>query len=130
VYAPQGQMIITLKNSIGQVFNWGIVVRNLRITVNGSSPTQSVIQLPKPYTGIGIVVTTSTPAEYPSTSLSISTSVQYSIRYVNVWVCTVAWLTANSKTSCPSTGKPNVQAKVQTTVTGKIVKVLSWTNLS
>jgi len=130
VYAPNGQIIITLKNSLGQVFNWGIVVRNLRITINGSSPTQSVIQLPKPYTGIGIVTTTSTPPPYPSTSLSVSTSTQYSIRYVNVWVCTVAWLTANGKTTCPKTGTPNVQAKVQTDPTGKIVKVLSWTNLS
>jgi hypothetical protein len=130
VYAPNGQIIITLKNSIGQVFNWGLVVRNFRLSVNGSSPTQSVIHLPKPNTGIGTVVTTSTPPAYPSTSVSqpaASPSTTYSIRYINVWTCTVASLQSSGATQCPSSGSPTVQVKVLTN--GANLQILSWNNI-
>jgi len=129
VYATNGQIEITLKNSLGQVFNWGIVVRNLQITINGSSPTQSVIHLPKPYTGVGTIVTTSTPAPTPSISYSTSTSVTYSIRYVNVWTCTVSSLQASGLTVCPHTGSPDVQVKVKVPSDGSALQILSWSNL-
>lgn len=135
VYAPQAQVIMTLKNSIGQLFNWGIVVRNFRLTVNGVSPTSPFVLLPKPTTGVGVVVTTSTPPPYASTSVSTPAPIvspTYTIRYVNVWTCLASTLTA-TKPTCTTTDPlkgPNVQVKVLTDPTGKtIVKILSWNHL-
>jgi hypothetical protein len=121
-------MILTLQNSVGQVFNWGLIVRNFRLSINGSSPTQSVIHLPKPNTGIGTVVTTSTPPPYPTTSVSTSTSVSYTIRYINVWTCTVASLQSSGQTECSHTGAPDVQVKVRVPSDGSPLQILSWSH--
>ena len=130
VYAPNAQLNMTVKNSVGQLFNWGIVIRNFRLTVNGSTPTAPFVQLPKPNTGIGATVTTSTPPPYPSTSISqpapvVSTT--YSIRYINVWTCTVSSLQSSGQSQCPSGGTPNVQVRVLTN--GSSMQVLSWNTL-
>lgn len=103
VYAPNAQIELTLRNSNGQNFNWGVVVRNFSLAVNGSSPTVPFIQLPSPQQGITTTTTTSTT---------------YTIRYLNVWTCKA------SSSPCPQTGKPDVRVKVQTN--GSSVKVLSW----
>lgn len=127
VYAPSAQLMMTLKNSPGQVFNWGVVVRDFSLGVNGTSPTAPFISLPKPSTGIGATVTTSTPPPYPSTSVSTPApvvSTTYTIRYINVWTCTVSSLRASGRTQCPSTGTPNVQVRVLTN--GSSMTVLSW----
>jgi hypothetical protein len=132
VYAPNAQLIMSLKNSPGQVFNWGIVIRNFRLSVNGSSPNQPFVQLPKPNTGVGVKITTSTPAPVPSATTIIppaTTVTYYTIRYINVWICTVASLQQSGATSCPSTGTPNVQARVLTDTNGAPVKVLSWNHI-
>ncbi|HEY2296175.1 MAG TPA: hypothetical protein VGH43_00490 [Jatrophihabitans sp.] len=130
VYAPNAQLMMTLKNSIGQLFNWGIVIRNFQLTINGSSPTEPFVQLPKPNTGVGVTVTTSTPPPSPTTSISqpapvVSTT--YSIRYINVWTCTVSSLQASGQQTCPNTGTPNVQVRVLTD--GSSMQVLSWNTL-
>jgi hypothetical protein len=130
VYAPNAQLIMTLKNSIGQLFNWGIVIRNFRLTINGSSPTAPFVQLPKPNTGVGVAVTTSTPPPYPSTSVSTPApvvSTTYSIRYINVWTCTVSSLQSSGQSACPSTGPATVQVRVLTN--GTSLQVLSWNTL-
>lgn len=134
VFAANGQIILTLKNSPGQVFNWGLVVRNLRLTINGSSPTQSVIHLPRPNTGVGTVVTTSTPPPFPSTTVSqpapvTSTGTYYTIRYVDVWTCTVRSLQQSGGSECPHDGQPNVQVRILTDADGVPQKVLSWNNI-
>jgi len=103
VYAPNAPISLTLVNSNGQNFNWGVVVRNFSLTFNGSSPSGVFIQLPKENQG---VTTTS------------SSTTTYSIRYLNVWTCKA------STTACPQTGTPDVRVKVQTN--GSSVKVLSW----
>jgi hypothetical protein len=129
VYAPNAQVILTLKNSTGQVFNWGIIVRNFRLSVNGSSPVQPFVQLPRPSTGAGIIVTTTTPSPYPTASLSTPPAVPvYTIRYVNVWICTVASLQASGQAACPHTSAStaNVQARILTDASGVPLKVLSW----
>ncbi len=131
VYAPQAQMLLNVKNTVGQVFNWGIIIRNLKLVIVGSSPKQPVIHLPKPFTGINPVVTTSTPPPYPTTSVSNPApipSLNYTIRYVNVWICTVASLQAAGQPACPHTSAStaNVQARVLTDVSGVPLQVLSW----
>jgi len=103
VYAPNAPINLNLKNSLGQIFNWGVVVRNFSLSINGSSPTASFIQLPSPNQGITTTTTTSTA---------------YTIRYINVWTCPAG------TSSCPQTGTPNVRVKVQTS--GSTIKVLSW----
>lgn len=131
VYAPNAQVIMSLKNSIGQLFNWGIVVRNFRLSVNGSSPTSPFVQLPKPNTGVGTVVTTSTPPPYPTTAVNTPASyptTTYTIRYINVWTCLYSSLSAASPT-CPTSGSPNVQVKVLTDTSGKPVQILSWNHV-
>lgn len=130
VYAPQAQMILTLKNSVGQVFNWGVVLRNLRLMINGASPSQALIRLPKPNTGVGTKTTTTSPSPYPTAVVSPgapSTSTTYTIRYVNVWTCTVASLQASGLAQCPSSGTPNVQVKVLTN--GPTLTILSWNHI-
>jgi Tfp pilus assembly protein PilX len=104
VYAPNAPIDIQLKNSYGQVFNWGVVVRDLRLRINGTSPTSPFIKLPKANQG---VTTTSTTT--------------YSIRYINVWTCIA------SSSACSTSGSPNVRVKVQTL--GSTYKVLSWSHL-
>lgn len=103
VYAPNAPINLNLKTSLGQIFNWGVVVRNFSLSVNGASPTASFIQLPSANQGVTSTTTTTTT---------------YTIRYVNVWTCTA------TGTPCPQTGTPNVRVKVQTN--GSSVKVLSW----
>jgi hypothetical protein len=131
VYAPNAQMILTLKNSPGQVFNWGIVIRDFRLTVNGVSPAQAFIDLPRPTTGVGVITTTSTPPPYPTTTVSTpppTTIVSYTIRYVNVWICTVASLQQSGQDACAHTGTPDVQARVQVSPDGTLT-VLSWNHI-
>jgi len=128
VYAPNAQFNLLLQNASGQVFNWGVIAKDLRLSLNGSSPLQPVFQLPKPNTGVGTVVTTSTPPATPSLSYSTSTTVQYSIRYINVWTCTTA--SQSTAATCPHTGPPNAQAKVLTDANGVPVKILSWTHVA
>lgn len=130
VYAPNAQLALTLKNSPGQVFNWGVVVRDFGLGVNGTSPTTPFISLPKPSTGVSPLITTTTPSPYTTTSVSqpppvVSTT--YSIRYVNVWTCTVAALQSSGQSRCPSAGPPNVQVRVLTN--GSTMSVLSWNTL-
>jgi Tfp pilus assembly protein PilX len=130
VYAPQAQFIVNIKNTNGQIFNWGVVARDLQIGLVGSSPTSPVIHLPKPNTGVGVVVTTSTPPPTASTTVSTpppTVTTTYTIRYINVWTCTVASLQASGLTSCPTSGSPNVQVRVLTN--GASLQVLSWSNL-
>lgn len=103
VYAPNAPLVLTLKNSLGQLFNWGVVVRDFSLSINGVSPTAAFIQLPSANQGI---TTTST------------TTTSYTIRYINVWTC------GATAATCPQTGAPNVRVKVQTN--GSSVKVLSW----
>ncbi len=105
VYAPNAQVILTLKNSNGQIFNWGVVVRDFSLRVNGVSPTAAFIALPEPNQGVTTTTTTTTT---------------YSIRYINVWTCTA------SDTPCAHTGPPTVRVKVQTN--GSTTKVLSWSH--
>lgn len=130
VYAPKAQLDLTLKNSTAQVFNWGVIVRDFRFVLNGSSPDTPFLQLPKPNTGAGLTVTTSTPPPIVSTTVTQPPPVpitSYSVRYVNVWTCTVASLQASGRTSCPSNGAPSVQAKVLTD--GTSLRVLSWNHV-
>jgi hypothetical protein len=131
VYAPNAQIIMTLKNSPGQVFNWGVVIRNFRLSVNGSSPNQPFLDLPRPNTGVGVITTTSTPPPYPTTTVTTpppTTIVSYTIRYVNVWICTVASQQQSGQTTCPHTGTPNVQARVRVSPNGTLT-VLSWDHI-
>ncbi|MGH8962915.1 MAG: hypothetical protein ACRDWT_17300 [Jatrophihabitantaceae bacterium] len=103
VYAPAAPITLNLKNSNGQIFNWGVVVWNFSLSVNGSSPTVPFIQLPSPNQGFTQQTTTT-----------------YTIRYINVWTC------AASAGSCPQSGPPNATVKVQTKADGTSPKVLSW----
>jgi hypothetical protein len=101
VYAPNALIDLTLKNSLGQLFNWGVIVRNFNLTVNGVSPSAAFIQLPSANQGVTTTTTTT-----------------YTIRYISVWTCVAG------ASPCPQTGTPNVRVKVQTN--GTSVKVLSW----
>jgi hypothetical protein len=98
-WAPNARIKLTLKNSPGQVFNWGLVLRSLSLTTNGASPTGSVVQLPADSTG---------------------GTTTYSIMYLNVWVCPA------SATVCDHSGSPQLRAKVQVIGTPATAKVLSW----
>jgi hypothetical protein len=132
VYAPQAQIRMGVKNSNGQLFNWGVIVRNLNLSVNGSSPKIPWIQLPKPNTGVGVAVTTSTPPPVTSTTVVQPppvTSTTYTIRYISVWTCSVTEFTANGG-ACPHTGLPDVQVRIQwDPASGTAVKVLSWSHV-
>ena len=99
VWAPASAIAMTYKNSAGQEFTWGVLVRTFQITGNGSSPSSAFISLPSATFG---AVTT------------------YSYRYISVWVCPAA------ATACAQTGTPAVRVKVQTT--GSTWKVLSWSH--
>lgn len=124
VYAPQAQMLLRLLNAQGQIFNWGVIVRDLALVLNGSSPNQPVFKLPRPNTGIGTTATTSTPA--PSTIISTVTATvtSYTIRYINVWTCAPSQLQSGQ---CPHSGLPNVQVKVRTS--GPTLQILSWSHV-
>ena len=99
-YAPNARIKLTLKNSDGQIFNWGLVLRSLSLTTNGASPTGSVVQL---------------PADSP-----VGTTT-YSIMYLNVWVCP-----KSGKACDHSPGSQQLTAKVQVTGSPATAKVLSW----
>jgi Tfp pilus assembly protein PilX len=99
-YAPNARIKLTLKNSNGQVFNWGLVLRSFSIATNGASPTGSVVQLPSNSTG---------------------GTTTYSIMYLSVWVC------PQSGAACDhSPGSQQLTAKVQVTGTPATATVLSW----
>lgn len=104
VYAPAAPLSMNVKNSNGQIFNWGVVVWNFNLNVNGVSPTAPFIQLPSPNQGFTQTTTTT-----------------YSIRYLNIWTCVA------SSSPCPQSGPPNLTARVQTSSTGSI-QVLSWSH--
>jgi hypothetical protein len=125
VYAPQAQMLLRLYNAAGQIFNWGVIVRNLALVLNGSSPNQPVFKLPRPNTGIGTVVTTSTPPASTIVNTATATVTTYTIRYINVWTCTLDKLDASGQ--CPHAGLPNVQVKVRTS--GSTLQILSWSHI-
>ncbi len=132
VYAPDARVELTFRNqtdpaTAGQVFNWGLLLRAFNASVNGSSQSIPFVQLPA--LSVGIV----TPTPYPSTVVSTpapvtSTSTTYTIRYVNVWICTVASLQASGQPACPhaSASTAKVQARILTDTNGVPVKVLSW----
>ncbi|HEY3716592.1 MAG TPA: hypothetical protein VGL39_18860 [Jatrophihabitantaceae bacterium] len=101
VYAPTAPISLNVKNSNGQIFNWGVVVWTFSLNVNGTSPTAPFIQLPSPNQGFTQTTTTT-----------------YSVRYLNIWTC------AASATPCARTGPPDLRVKVQTS--GSAIKVLSW----
>jgi hypothetical protein len=101
VWAPAAAFIMTYKNSAGQSFNWGIVVRTFQVTGNGSSPDEAVISLPK--SSFGPVTTTT-----------------YAYRYINVWTC------PQTLGSCPEAGPPDLRLKVQYSAGSGAVKILSW----
>jgi hypothetical protein len=98
-YAPNARMLLTAKNSDGQVFNWGLVVRSFSLSTNGASPTGAFIQLPANSTG---------------------GTTTYSIMYLKVWVCPA------SGTACDHSGAPQLRAKVQVTGSPATARVLSW----
>ncbi len=133
VYAPDARVELTFKNqndpaTAGQVFNWGLLLRAFSVSVNGVSPNIPFVQLPKQ--SVGIVQ----PTPYPSTVTNtpapvISVSTTYTIRYVNVWTCTVASLQQSGQTQCPTTGLPNVQVRILTDASGVPLKVLSWNHI-
>lgn len=134
VYAPNAQLIMTMKNSNGQLFNWGIVVRNFQLTVNGSSPAAPFVQLPRPNTGVGVTVTTSTPPPYATTSVTQPPPMNiqhYTIRYVNVWTCTVNSLQSSGQSRCPSGAAPNLQARVLFDPANPVstLQVLNWNSV-
>lgn len=151
VYAPNAQLDLTLKNSDGQVFNWGVVVRDFRFFVNGASAKPPFLELPSPNTAVGVAVTTSTPPPYPTsyvttpppTTIPSTTTpppspttyttsppptTTYTIRFINVWTCTVTSLQVSGRSTCPTSGSPNVQARVQISAGGTI-KVLGWNHI-
>jgi hypothetical protein len=99
IYAPNARIALTLKNSNGQVFNWGLILRSFALSVVGSSPTTPFIQLPKDTT---------------------VTTITYSLMYLSVWLCPA------SAGTCAPSGNPRLQAKVQITGTPPVLKVLSW----
>lgn len=103
VYAPNAPIALTVQNSLGQLFNWGVVVRKFSLSVKNNSPSAPFIQL---------------PSENPGVTTTTSTTTSYTIRYINVWTCKA------SADACPQTGAPNVRVKIQTN--GSSVKVLSW----
>ena len=133
VYAPDARVELTFKNqndpaTAGQIFNWGLLLRAFNISVNGSSQDIPFVQLPKE--SVGIV----TPTPYPSTAIITpapvtSASTTYSIRYVNVWTCTVASLREAGLKQCPTTGLPNVQVRILTDAGGVPTKILSWNHI-
>ena len=98
-YAPNARIKLTAKNSAGQVFNWGLVLRSFALATNGASPTGAFIQLPADTTG---------------------GTTTYSIMYLNVWVCPA------SGTVCDHSGSPQLRAKVQVTGSPRTANVLSW----
>ena len=106
VWAPAAGIIMTYKNSAGQEFNWGVVTRTFQITGNGVSPSGAFISLPQS---------------------SFGPQPTYTIRYINVYICTAA------TTACSASGTPNVRVKIQSTIGsgGNITgnKILSWSHL-
>jgi Tfp pilus assembly protein PilX len=115
VYAPAAPIDLLVKNSNGQIFNWGVVVWKFRLNVNGVTPTQPFILLPKPNQGFKTIVKTTTT---------------YTIRYIDVWTC------AASVTPCPTKDannvpiRPNVRVRVKFDGTaGSAITVLSWSNI-
>jgi hypothetical protein len=97
VYAPNARIALVVKNSPGQMFNWGVLLGSFSLTVNGASPTQPFLDVP-----------------------ASDGSASYSVMYLNVWVCPA---TASSCDS--SSGPARLTAKVQTAPPAT-VRVLSW----
>ena len=95
-YAPNARIALTFKNSVGQMFSWGLVARSFSLAGTGSTPPDAFVQLP------------------PN---SVSTS--YSVMYLSVWVCPAGASPCNS-------GPARLTAKVQVTGSPAAVTVLSW----
>jgi hypothetical protein len=96
-YAPNARIALDVKNSSGQMFNWGLLLGSFSLNINGTSPTQPFFELP-PNSG----------------------SAPYSVMYLSVWVCPAA------ASSCDrSSGPARLTAKVQVAPPAP-VKVLSW----
>lgn len=98
-YAPSAPVSLTFKNSYGQLFGWGLVVRSFALTSAGVSSTAPFIVVRPAYNG-GVVKT-------------------YTYRYLTVWTC------AASASPCSQAGTPNLRVKVQGSP-GSTLTVLSW----
>lgn len=103
VYAPTAPITLGLRNSNGQIFNWGVVVWTFSLDVNGSSPPQPFIKLPSPNQGFTQTTTTT-----------------YAVRYLKVWTCVA------TASPCSTSGVPDLVARVQQS--GATYKVLSWSH--
>jgi len=108
IYAPSAPIVANVANSFAVLLGWGLVLRSLSIVENGSSPTGPYIA-------------------YRPTLHQAATN-YYTVRYINVWTCVA------SSTPCLTSGAPNVQVKIQSTLdsNGNIIsnKVLSWSRLN
>jgi hypothetical protein len=100
-YAPNARIALTFKNSVGQMFNWGLVARSFSLAGTGSTPPDAFVQLP------------------PN---SVGGSASYSVMYLSVWVCAAAASPCDHSGLSPT----RLQAKVQVTGTPSVVTVLSW----
>lgn len=95
-YAPNARIALDVKNSPGQMFNWGLLLGSFSLALNGASPTQPFVELP-PNSGI----------------------TSYPVMYLSVWVCPAA------ASSCDRSGPARLTAKVLV-APPLPVKVLSW----
>jgi hypothetical protein len=100
-YAPNARIAITFKNSVGQMFNWGLVLRSFSLADTTATPPYAVVQLPPDSVGV---------------------SASYSVMYLSIWVCPQAASPCDHSGLSPA----RLQAKVQVTGTPLAVTVLSW----
>jgi hypothetical protein len=100
-YAPSAPVSLTFKNSGGQVFGWGLLLRSFNMTVNGTSSTAPFIVV-RPTIHQGFTTTT-------------TTTYSYSIRYLSVWTCIASSSPCPTKDAQGHDITPNVRVKVKTT---------------
>lgn len=105
LYAPTAPVTMNVKNSNGQIFNWGVVVWNFSLDVNGVSPTAPFIQLPASNQGF-----------------QQQTITTFTIRYVNVWTCVA------SASPCGHSGTPDLRVKVKVDPSTHQATILSWSH--
>lgn len=129
-YAPTAGIYISIKNTSGQVFQWGLVIQNLNVQLTGSAPSTGFVGLPAPVYGVQVQPSTSQPPPVTSTSTSTPPAVDvpvYTVRYVYVWICQVTQLVGGQ---CPTTGSANVRVRVGWTPGDMTMKILGWNNLN
>jgi Tfp pilus assembly protein PilX len=105
LYAPTAPVNMNVKNSNGQIFDWGVVVWNFSLNINGVSPTAAFIQLPSSNQGF-----------------QQQTQTTYTIRYLNVWTCLA------SASPCAHTGTPDLRVKVKIDPLTNQATILSWSH--